>query len=124
MTLPKKYAGVTEGPWSEGDDVTGADLPNRNEVWRQIVADGMPFALVRNALIDDDQEANALLISDAPRLAAEMVKMREAFARITSLSGAQVLSTGKDRVTSALDALDDARDIARAALESSKEWEA
>ncbi len=88
LKLPAKYAGVTLGPWS----LCNSGKCSCKFVWSKgedgTVATARPMACVHGEWGDDidmiygeipkeQVDANALLISDAPRLAAAVVEARK-----------------------------------------------
>ncbi len=126
MKLPKKYAGVTPGPWKQ----CNAGNCTCKIIWAEggsdTVATGRPMACVHGEWGDEKDmiygeipkeqvEANALLISDAPRLAAAVVSLRAALERSLGAMGycAQLDDNPSQPVREAL-----------AALTSTSEWEA
>lgn len=74
MILPKKYAGITPGLWftyREGFSTVYVEARLRAGVIQEVASCGPTEAG------SEQQEANALLTSDSPRLAAGMVEARD-----------------------------------------------
>lgn len=97
--LKRLMAEATPGPWQPGELLSCM-------IYNWHVAPDHPEAVIAEAY----SEANASLIAAAPDLAAQVIKLTEALARIDALEGQSM----------PLDPFLEAKAIARAALEARK----
>ncbi len=117
--LPKKYEGVTPGPWAISEKAEEEVIDGIGE----IIADCWPLDSAR-VKVSGEAFANAKMITDAPRLAAAVVVARKLAWHIANIYEREQVEgrffDGKTWLTIAHDEGQAAREF----LESTKEWEA
>ncbi len=122
--LPKKYAGITPGPWRIYDW--------GNETAVGVTPVSSSFSDVANCDIDTDERtfaeklANATIMADAPKMAADIVKLREALLGYLTLNE-QINSINvadEEDVKDWCRAMTESESQLRAILDQTKEYEA